>query len=275
MAGTYPFWIEPRWLDVARHRVPVAGLGGPVRLAHVSALHASLFVSQAMIADAVKLTVAARPDVICITGDFISDRDVPDAHEYARTLRPLAAAAPTYAVMGNHDGGLWSAERRGFADHGYVDRVLEMAGIELLHNRSKAIEVRGGRLTLAGLGDFWAGEMDPRRAFREAVASPVVALSHNPDTKDLLDRYPWQLLLSGHTHGGQVIVPLYGPPIVPVQDRRYVAGLKGWQERQIHVTRGVGNLMGVRFACRPEVAVLDLFAPRARMEAASESQTLA
>jgi hypothetical protein len=59
-------------------------------------------------------------------------------------------------------------------------------------------------------------------------------------------------MLSGHTHGGQVIVPLYGPPIVPVNDRRYVSGLKPWGARQIHVTRGEGNIGGVRFACRPE-----------------------
>ena len=100
--------------------------------------------------------------------------------------------------------------------------------------------------------------MRPETAFRELGPGPVVAMSHNPDTKELLAGYPWNLMLSGHTHGGQVIVPLYGPPIVPVRDLRYLEGLKPWGERLIHVTRGVGNLMGVRFGCRPEVAILEL-----------------
>jgi len=213
-----------------------------------------------MIADAVALALSVRPDLICLTGDYISHRDVPDAPEYARTLRPLAEAAPTFAVLGNHDGGGWSANARGFRDHRYVERVLALAGIELLQNRPVRIEVRGQPLTLVGVGDVWAGDLEPETAFAgvRGDAAPSVLLSHNPDTKDQLADYPWHLMLSGHTHGGQVIVPLYGPPIVPVQDRRYVAGLKPWGARQIHVTRGVGNLLGVRFACRPEVAVLDL-----------------
>src|SRR5260370_40251050 len=105
LAGAYAFGIEPRWLDLARHTVHVPRLGRPIRLVHLSDLHASAAVSQRMIADAVALAVSVRPDVICLTGDYISHRDVPDATEYARTLRPLTEAAPTFAVLGNHDDG--------------------------------------------------------------------------------------------------------------------------------------------------------------------------
>ena len=83
-------------------------------------------------------------------------------------------------------------------------------------------------------------------------------MSHNPDSKEMLRRWPWDLLLSGHTHGGQVIIPFQGPRYAPVTDKRYVAGLKPWESRQIHVTRGVGNFAGVRFRCRPEVSLLIL-----------------
>ena len=92
--------------------------------------------------------------------------------------------------------------------------------------------------------------MDPR--------SLVVLLAHNPDSKDILGAYPWDLMLSGHTHGGQVIVPFDGPRFAPVEDKRYVAGLKPWGTRQIHVSRGVGNVGGVRFRCRPEVSLLSV-----------------
>jgi len=259
-AGAYAFGIEPRWLDTEMHKVRMPLLGRPVRLAHLSDLHASSFVSQRMIADAVGIAIASKPDVICLTGDYISYQDVPSAQEYARTLAPLAKAAPTFAVLGNHDGGVWAENDGGFANHDYVEGVLERAGIELLHNRSRMVDVCGESLALVGVGDAWALEINAAAAFAgvQHAAGPTVVLAHNPDTKDQIGVYPWQLMLSGHTHGGQVIVPLYGPPMIPVRDIRYLAGLKPWGARQIYVSRGVGNIMGVRFGCRPEVAVLDL-----------------
>jgi predicted MPP superfamily phosphohydrolase len=260
ITAAYAFGIEPRWLDTEVHRVRMPLLRRPIRLVQLTDLHASPVVTLGMIADAVAIALAAKPDLICLTGDYISYQEVPPAHEYARVLAPLAKAAPTLAVFGNHDGGYWAEREGGFAHHSYADRVLEMAGIEPLHNRSRVFEIRGESLALAGLGDAWSHEFKPAAAFGEIrhCAMPIVVLSHNPDTKDELSTYPWDLMLSGHTHGGQVILPLYGPPIIPVRDARYLAGLKPWGSRQIHVSRGVGNLMGVRFGCRPEVSVLDL-----------------
>jgi predicted MPP superfamily phosphohydrolase len=260
MAGAYAVGIEPRWLDTEVHTVPMPGLGRHLRVVQLTDLHASDFVPLGMIADAVSAAIAAKPDLICLTGDYISYQDIPAAHEYARTLAPLAKAAPTYAVLGNHDGGPWAETQGGLSDHRFMDKVLEMAGVEILHNRSKIVEPHGHPLALVGIGDYWSREFQPAAAFAgiSKPQVPTVVLAHNPDTKDRLNNYPWRLMLSGHTHGGQVIVPLYGPPIIPVRDRRYLAGLKPWGERLIHVSRGVGNIMGVRFGCRPEVAVLDL-----------------
>ena len=107
------------------------------------------------------------------------------------------------------------------------------------------------------MGDLWSGEIEAARAFSGVdPRAPTVLLAHNPDSKDELGAYPWDLMLSGHTHGGQVIVPFDGPRFAPVEDKRYVAGLKPWGTRQIHVTRGVGNIGGVRFRCRPEVSLV-------------------
>jgi predicted MPP superfamily phosphohydrolase len=259
-AGAYAVGIEPRWLDTEMNKVSMPGLGRRMRVVQLTDLHASDFVPLGMIADAVTAAIAAKPDLICLTGDYISYQDIPSADAYARTLAPLAKAAPTYAVLGNHDGGPWAENDGGFSHHRYAEKVLEMAGIELLHNRSKVVEVHGHPLALVGMGDSWSREFEPVAAFAgiRKHQVPTVVLSHNPDTKDNLSEYPWRLMLSGHTHGGQVIVPLYGPPIIPVRDRRYLAGLKPWGDRMIHVSRGVGNIMGIRFGCRPEVAVLDL-----------------
>ena len=83
-------------------------------------------------------------------------------------------------------------------------------------------------------------------------------MSHNPDAKIHLRPLDWDLVVCGHTHGGQLRLPFLGTPFAPVADKRYVEGLHRWQERWLYVTRGVGNLHGVRFNCRPQVSVLDL-----------------
>ncbi len=85
-----------------------------------------------------------------------------------------------------------------------------------------------------------------------------IVLSHNPDSKELLRDYSWDLLLCGHTHGGQLSLPILGTPFAPVHDHRYVYGLNQWNGRFIHTTKGIGNRHGVRFNCRPEVAILSV-----------------
>jgi predicted MPP superfamily phosphohydrolase len=221
-------------------------------------LHASFLVTIPLIEQAVTMALAERPDVICVTGDFITDRQDIDTAGYIRVLRRLSSAAPTFAVLGNHDGGKWSGQRWGYSNHKVVERILEESGIELLHNRPVRVEVGERGLALTGVADLWSDEIDAGRAFAGLQGEPIVLLAHNPDTKDLLRRRPWDLMLSGHTHGGQVILPLSGYDYIPVVDKRYVSGLKAWGTRQVHVTRGVGSYGGVRFRCRPEVSLLEL-----------------
>jgi predicted MPP superfamily phosphohydrolase len=250
----YPCFLEPRWLDLTYRHVPLAHKPErPVRILHISDLHASIFVPLSMINHAVTLGLAQKPDLICVTGDFITHREGFDPGAYAGVLRRLSAAAPTFAVLGNHDGGEWARHKLGYPDHKIVDRILEDSHIELLHNRS----TKAMGLTLVGVGDLWSEEVHSGRAFSGVSGhDPVVLLAHNPDTKDVLRSRMWDLMISGHTHGGQVIVPFEGTRYAPVRDKRYVAGLKAWGARQIYVTRGVGNVGGVRFRCRPEVSVL-------------------
>ena len=257
-------FIEPSWLRRSRHllSLPRVHLARSLRLAHLSDLHASPIVPYRLIEQAVAETVALRPDIICLTGDYITRHlEAPEA--YARLLKRLADAAPTFAVLGNHDGGAWSQRYGGQRDTRAIQRVMDEAAIECLSNRSVLLDIDGQPVRLIGVGDWWAGQMHPREAFAHAAPRlnvPAVLLSHNPDTKERLGAHDWDLLLSGHTHGGQLSLPLIGTPFAPVRDHRYVRGLKPWRDRWIHVTSGVGNLHGVRLGCRPEVSLIDLVA---------------
>lgn len=250
-------------LDVSHTVVPIAKPGGlRVRVAHLSDFHASWCVPRPLIETAVSQAVAARPDIICVTGDFITHDLGSMGAWYLGVLRWLSQAAPTFAVVGNHDGGAWASEHYGNDNHRAVDRLLEESQIELLHNRSTVLDLKdGGRLQLAGVADLWSTELNVPKAFanvRRHADLPAVLLAHNPDTKDAAGMFAWDLMLSGHTHGGQVLIPFDGPRFAPVADRRFVAGLGQWEDRKIYVTRGVGNIGGVRLRCRPEVSLLEI-----------------
>jgi predicted MPP superfamily phosphohydrolase len=206
--------------------------------------------------------LAQKPDVVCLTGDFINDGgEEYNAGDFARILRRLSEVAPTLGVLGNHDGGLWAGRRWGKPDTKHIRGILDKAQIHLLHNANHELGLPGGRVTFAGVGDLWAKEVEPEAAFDGVTdqGQPIVVLAHNPDTKDMFgERYPWHLMLSGHTHGGQVRVPFYGTPFAPVKDQRYVEGLKQWGNRWIQVSRGIGVTVPIRLNCRPQVSVIDL-----------------
>ena len=262
LGAGYAFGVEPCLLLVGRHEVKLgkAGSRSPLKLLQLSDLHASPVVSLSFIAKAVQLGLSLKPDLICLTGDFIT-RGYDQLDGYAEILRSLADSAPTFACLGNHDGGLWAARRRGYADTSRVRELLARAGVTLLHNTAQAVRIREWNLTLVGVGDMWAGEMQPVLAFdslRSVAGGVTIVLSHNPDSKQWLKPFAWDLMLCGHTHGGQVRLPFFGTPFAPVRDKRFVAGLHRWEERWIHVTRGVGNLHGVRLNCPPEISLLTL-----------------
>lgn len=256
--------IEPSWLRVSHHRVVLGNSEPgtkPLRLLHLSDFHASDCVPLDFIESAVNLGLSLEPDLVCLTGDFISWQ-YEEWQRYSEILSRLSARAPAFACLGNHDGGPWAASS---VNHGYpnanaVRELLARSRVELLDNSSRQIEIAGRKLRMAGVSDLYNRELHPERAMRPAdsPAEPTVLLCHNPDAKTLLAPYAWDLMLCGHTHGGQCRIPLLGTPFAPVQDKRFVEGLHRWEDRLIHVTRGVGNLHGLRFNCRPEVSLLEL-----------------
>lgn len=261
-ALAYARRIEPSWLDVTEKNLalpPGTWSGAPLRVLHLSDLHFSHTVPLAQIAEAIDRGLALRPDVICVTGDFVTANERFDDVAYTPVLARLAAAAPTFATLGNHDGGLFSSDSNGAIAVARVGGMLTRAGLSWLHNRAVATTVRGRRIHLVGVGDWWSRQCLPLLAFRGFApppGEPIFALSHNPDSKDALLPHPWHVLLSGHTHGGQCGLPFIGRACAPVRDKRYISGAHRYEGRWLHITRGVGNLHGVRIFCRPEISLL-------------------
>lgn len=259
--------LEAGWLDLSKVSIPFRGLkkGENLKLLHISDLHLSKYISIDQIESALRKGFSESPDACFITGDFISDMpSEKDLDALAKVLYKFSSKIPTYACLGNHDGGLWSFPKGGFDTSNEVKEMLQKAKVRLLVNQRINIRIKGFPIQLVGVGDLWSKECFPKLCMvhqsQRAPKEPVILMCHNPDAKEILRPYFWNLMLSGHTHGGQFIVPFTNfAPFAPVLDQSIVQGLYKWDKwRHIYVTRGVGNLYGLRFNCRPEVSLLEL-----------------
>jgi uncharacterized protein len=173
-------------------------------------------------------------------------------------LGRLTTALGRFAVRGNHDNHSY---------HGQGDfRLLSQAALAEaklpdLNNTGVWLERRGARLRIGGVGDLWTDRQDLGAALGDATQDDaVLLLSHNPDFVETLRDPRVGLVLSGHTHGGQVVLPGFGAPIVPSRyGQKYLQGLVQGPCSQVFVTRGVGTVTPpVRFLCRPEVVLITL-----------------
>ena len=165
----------------------------------------------------------------------------------------LKAPLGVYSVLGNHDH--WASTARSM-------EWLEKSGQNLRH-RSKAIEKNGSRIWLGGAGDLLEDENGVDKAFYGVPEDEFkILLAHNPDTADTRFSTKVNLVISGHTHGGQINIPLIGPPILPVYNRHYAAGFVRSAHTSVFISRGIGSTFPFRFNCPPEIAVLKLVSER-------------
>lgn len=256
----YRRFAEPNWYEVTEKTVSIGWLRTPLRVLHLSDFHDSKSVSLESIEKAIDISLGLRGDIAFLTGDFITGK-LSNENEYQRILKKLSSLVPTYACIGNHDGGKWSGLNHGYKDFSKVRTLLENSGVKLLFNEAERVEVSGETLSLVGLGDLWSGDTRPKGILNTVRSrdEAVIVLSHNPDSKELLKKYDWDLMCCGHTHGGQLVVPLIGfRPFLPVVDKSFPEGLLNWGERHVHISRGIGNLHRLRFNCRPEISIINV-----------------
>lgn len=254
---SYASLIEPHWLDMVRRPLPIRYLPAAMRgrtLVQISDIHVGTQVDDDYVVASFERITALRPDVVVLTGDLIGYHPAV-FEQLARVFRSFPKGRlATLATLGNHDyGPRWSYPE--IADR--VVRTVSPLGITVLRNECRDV----GGLQIVGLDDMWSGRLAGGRAMRgRDPGRAAIVLSHNPDTADLPiweGYHGW--ILSGHTHGGQCRPPFLPPPILPVQNKRYAAGVVALaDERQLYINRGLGHLLQVRFNVRPEVTVFEL-----------------
>jgi predicted MPP superfamily phosphohydrolase len=265
---TYARRIEPTWLELTHHEVVVPDLPptfAGLRIVQLSDLHAGRQVPNAFLAEAVELANAQQADVIAITGDFVHT-GYRHVDRVARLVGKLTARHGVFAVLGNHDYSVRNAI--GWRRYPRLPETIATAltdqRIRVLRNQAAALCRGADELYLVGVEDLWSRACDVPRAFAGLLPNtPRVLLAHNPRTVAHLHDHRCDLVLSGHTHGGQVDWPGLGRILLTRKNRRLAAGMYRYRDIPLYVNRGVGFGFRFRFKVRPEVAVFHLRSGRA------------
>lgn len=255
LVASYPVFIERYAIVVNRYCIPVPNLPeafAGFRIVHLTDLHYGLLVPLGVIKYVVAKTNQIPRDAVVCTGDYVHERQATGQIDRVwPVLAGLTATAGVYAVLGNHDH---------WADTARSQHWLARTGQDLRH-RTATITVGGQRIWLAGAGDLWEDHLSLDKLLADIPDGDCrIVLAHNPDTADTDFSVRVDLVISGHTHGGQVKPPFMEPPVLPVKNKTYSSGLKvSPRGTPVFISRGIGwAVCPVRFNCLPEIAVLEL-----------------
>ena len=264
LTGVHALPLNRRWVDIHRRKMPLANLDpalAGLKMVQLSDLHYSPVVWQRYLVQYVKWVNELEPDIVVVTGDLITG-GYRFAHRIATILSHLHAPHGVICTFGNHDYSIYgkngSGEGKRRAD--YLQKCLQDRGLIVLRNETLLLQKGGSRpLAIVGLDDEWSGHIDPVAAFQNVDPNlPIVCLNHNPaNVKELLG-YPWQWMLSGHTHGRQVATSRFGKRFYPHRYRHYTHGYYAVEGRHLYVNRGLSYGQRVQYWCRPEVTVFKL-----------------
>jgi uncharacterized protein len=259
----YSSEIARHELDIVQRTIVIPGLPESFkgfRIVQVSDIHFKEFTEAFFVKLVVHEVNGLKPDLVALTGDFVSygpidkRRSIPWFREVADLLAKIQCPQ-RYAVLGNHDC---------IVDEAAALDALTSHGIPVLNNAAIPLERDGKRIWLAGIADALEGK--PRPDFEKAIPKTarldderVILLAHEPDILPTAAKHNVDLMLSGHTHGGQVRLPFLPPIHLPPLGRRYIEGYFQLGRTQLYVNRGIGTVdMPFRFNCPPEITVLTL-----------------
>ncbi|WP_414752344.1 metallophosphoesterase [Anabaena sp. CCY 9910] len=272
-------WFFTGRLSVDKITVKIANLSPSLqgmKLVQLSDFHYDgLRLSEEMLEEAIAVTNEAEPDLILLTGDYVTDDPTP-INQLALRLKYLQSRYGVFAVLGNHDIHYSHSQT-------LITKALTSIGVNVLWN--EIAYPLGHELPIVGLADYWSKEFHPASVMNKLdPTTPRIVLSHNPDTAKILEQWRVDLQLSGHTHGGHIVLPGIGPVVyhykkllkkAPRKLRRWVPFLLGdcskvvryWEwaqgfhqvtNNQLYVNRGLGTYRPGRLFCPPEVTVITL-----------------
>ncbi len=271
LAGLFYIHLEPYFLKVRKFNHKIPGLKTPIKIAFIADLQTKKLKGKKFLHRVIKKINNLKPDLVFIGGDLISneyffdDSQIKSLAEFSVLSKNL----PVYAVLGNHEYGIDFDEKKDqphkiFSDrHGTVVDALKNLGISVLHNSFANISVRGQNLELYGTDDLWAENTSWENIKSAKNNLPLLVLTHNPDT---ILSYPKKikkpsLVLAGHTHGGQIRLPFFGPVgnAKLKLGKKYYDGFFNWHGISLFVTHGLGeSLFAIRFLTPPEIVEVTL-----------------
>lgn len=272
-------WLLTGPLSLEKLSVKIEGLPASIRgnrIVQLSDLHYDgLRLSEEMLEQAIITSNQAEPDLVVLTGDFITNDPAP-IYKLIKRLKKLQSRTGIYAVLGNHDIWYRTAQAE-------VTAALKNIDIKVLWNQ--IAYPLGKDLPLVGLAEYWSKGFNPASVMNQIDDTiPRIVLSHNPDTAEILQQWRVDLQLSGHSHGGQIVLPEIGPLVVyykefarriPKEVRQFIPFLKpdyakvleNWEwaqglhkigKNQLYVNRGLGTYFPGRLFCPPEVTLITL-----------------
>lgn len=251
---SYPVFIERNLVQINNYRIPVPSLPkafNGFRVVHLTDLHLGFLVSESFIEEVIKKANNLKPDIIVCTGDYVHARNsTKEIDSVWPILSKLKAIYGVYSVLGNHDH--WADTQKSL-------QWLQRSGQSVRHT-CKPIYKGKDRILIGGAGDYWEDELNIDLCFSTSDEGDCrILLTHNPDSIDTVFETPLSLILSGHTHGGQVSIPFFGPPVLPVNNKRYSSGLIETEKGNLFISKGIGwAIYPIRFNCYPEIAVHEL-----------------
>lgn len=254
-SATYTHVIEPSWVETTYLPLRLSRLGKGFqgyRLVQISDIHMDGWMNRKRLDDIVDRVNSLKPDLIVVTGDFVTHEPWKYVDDMVQSLSRLSARDGVLSVLGNHDhwAGVWT-----------VQKILKKSNILNLNNQVRTLQCDGSHLHIAGIDDYYTGYARLDKVLEQLPQDgAAILLAHEPDFADISAATGrFDLQLSGHSHGGQVVLPFIGAPYLPRYCRKYPSGLYKVGNMFQYTNRGLGSVhFKIRFNSRPEITEFTL-----------------
>lgn len=248
LAG-YSYFIEPNKLEVTNYTIQDKELSG-IKIVFASDFHIKPY-GQKRLEKVVELINEQNPDIVVSAGDFVcghTEKSTMHPQKITEGLSKVKSKHGFYTTLGNHDG---------WYDRWYIKELLEAKNIKVLNNKNVKLNVNGKEIYIAGVEDMMTAFPDVDDALK-ATKSPTILLTHTPDIFPEVPKSV-NLTLAGHTHGGQVRLPIVGPLFTASNyGNKYAIGMIEENDKKLITTRGIGvSILPFRFNCTPEIVMVE------------------